>query len=58
VFVPAPEAYVLAATMFGMSVIGWIALLRARNLGLVGCAVGVVLQAVAALALTALLRPA
>lgn len=31
VFVPAPQAYLLAATMYGMSVVAWVALLRERT---------------------------
>jgi predicted tellurium resistance membrane protein TerC len=28
VFVPAPQAYILAAMLFSMSIIGWVALIR------------------------------
>ncbi|RZS46635.1 hypothetical protein [Sphaerotilus mobilis] len=57
VFVPAPEAYVLAVLMYAMSLIGGVALLRARQWGVGACLVGVAVQVVGALALVAWLRP-
>ena len=53
VFVPAPQAYLLAATMFGMSVIGWVALVRERWRSLAASAVAVLLYLAVAIALTA-----
>jgi hypothetical protein len=57
VFVPAPEAYLLAATMFGMSVIGLVALLRARRLSMASVAFAVVVYIAIALAFMGYLSP-
>lgn len=56
VFVPAPQAYFLAATMFGMSVIGMVALIwsRRRSVGL--AAIFVLLYVAIAAAATSVLR--
>ena len=56
VFVPAPQAYVMAAAMYGMSVIGLIALLRAQKPSKVFEGIGVTLYVCAAAALTVGLR--
>ncbi len=55
VFVPAPQAYLLAAPMFGMSVIGWVALVRERWRSITVGAVAVLLYLAVAAGLTALL---
>lgn len=55
-FVPAPEAYLLAATMYGMSTIGMVALLRARQSSKPTIAVAAFLYAAAAAILTVILR--
>ena len=48
VFVPAPQAYFLAAPMFGMSAIGWLALVRERwRSSAAGAAAGLLYLAVA-----------
>lgn len=56
-FVPVPEAYVLAATMYGMSVLGLLALLRNRRVSLPMMAVSFVAHIAFAGCLTALLAP-
>ena len=56
VFVPAPLAYLLAAPMYGMSVIGVIALLRAQRRSHFVVCVGIALYVCAAIALTLGLR--
>jgi hypothetical protein len=57
IFVPAPQAYLLAATMYGMSAIGMLALLRGRNVSWLSIAIAVVLYAAAATLLVAELAP-
>ena len=56
VFVPAPQAYVLAATMYGMSLVGLLALLSARRASKSTMAVALVVYVALAVALTASLR--
>ena len=56
VFVPAPLAYLLAAPMYGMSVIGVVALLRAQRRSNFVVCVGIALYVCAAVALTLGLR--
>ncbi|MDP4301525.1 hypothetical protein [Leptothrix discophora] len=56
-FVPVPEAYLLAATLIGMSGTGLLVLLRHRHASHTACALaGLVYVAVAAV-LTSILRP-
>jgi hypothetical protein len=43
VFVPAPQAYFLAAPLFGMSVIGWVALIWERRQSVVQTVLSVAL---------------
>lgn len=57
VFVPAPQAYLLAATMYGMSVIGMVALIRSRHPSHWAAALGLALYVAAASALAAVLAP-
>ena len=57
VFVPAPMAYVLAAIMYAMSAIGLLALLREREMSIVGVAVAFVFYASAAAGMAVLLQP-
>ena len=52
VFVPAPQAYLMAATMFGMSLIGMLALLRARQLSKPAVALAAVAYCAVAVAFT------
>lgn len=54
-FVPAPQAYLLATTMYGMSMIGMLALLRNRSASRIAIALAVVLYAAAATLLTSVL---
>ena len=56
-FVPAPEAYLLAATMYGMSVIGMLALLSNRSASRIAIAFAVAVYVAAAACLTAVLAP-
>lgn len=55
-FVPAPQAYLLAATMYGMSVVGVLALLRSRQVSRSVIAVALVIYVCVAAALTAFFR--
>lgn len=57
VFVPAPQAYLLAATMFGMSLIGMLALLRARRFSMPAIAAAVVVYGAVAAVFTGYLSP-
>ena len=57
VFVPAPEAYLLAATMYGMSAIGMLAFLNHRRASLVAMGFSLVGYAASAACLTAVLAP-
>lgn len=57
VFVPAPQAYLLAATMYGMSAIGMLALLNNRRVSFVAMGCALVGYAAAAVCLTAVLAP-
>ncbi len=54
-FVPAPQAYVLAALMYGMSAIGLLALLSHRKASRSAMAVAAIAYAAAAASLTAVL---
>lgn len=54
-FVPAPEAYVLAAIMYAMSVLGLLALLRSRNASRTSTAMALVLYGAAAALASAVL---
>jgi len=56
-FVPAPQAYLLAATMYGMSFVGMLALLRSRHASLLFHCLATVLFAAGATALVAALSP-
>lgn len=56
-FVPAPQAYLLAATMYGMSFVGMLALLRSRHASLLFHFLATVLFAAGATALVAALSP-
>ena len=56
-FVPAPQAYFLAATMYGMSAIGLLALLRDRGLSRSSSAIALVLYGAVASLLTVVLAP-
>ena len=51
VFVPAPQAYLLAATMYGMSVVGVVALVRCRWRSGIVQALAAMLYVLAAIAL-------
>lgn len=53
-FVPAPEAYLLAALMYGMSFIGMLALLQNRRTSRLGTAFAVALYVIAATLLATL----
>jgi len=55
-FVPVPEAYFLAAIMYGMSFIGMLALLRARQVSRLVLVVAVVVYVAVAAALPGALR--
>lgn len=55
-FVPAPEAWLLAALMYAMSSIGLLALLRSRKASGLVIALAAVLYVAAAVVLTAVLR--
>jgi hypothetical protein len=57
VWVPAPEAYVLAATMYLMGALGWLALIQARRLSLHWGAWGLILYAACAGALVVAFTP-
>ena len=57
VYVPAPQAYFMAALMYAMSIIGLIALLRARKLSVVACCLVVALYVGVAAALVFCFRP-
>ncbi|MBA4328648.1 MAG: hypothetical protein C0428_10515 [Polaromonas sp.] len=57
VFVPAPQAYLLAAAMYGMSSIGLLALLRAREVSRPVMVLAGVLYLLVAAGLVWLLRP-
>lgn len=52
-FVPAPQAYLLAATMYGMSLVGMLVLLRARWVSRSGIALALLIHACVAVALAA-----
>jgi hypothetical protein len=56
-FVPAPEAYVLAALMYAMSVIGLLVLLRSLRASAGATAGALVLYAAVAVFLSSVLRP-
>ena len=56
-FVPAPEAYLLAAAMYGMSAIGMLALLKDRNVSRFSGGIALVLYAAAAALFTIALAP-
>jgi hypothetical protein len=56
-FVPAPQAYLLAATMYGMSFVGMLALLRSRHASLLLHSLATVLFAAGATGLVAVLSP-
>ncbi|MEO8013892.1 MAG: hypothetical protein ABI642_07090 [Polaromonas sp.] len=56
-FVPAPQAYLLAATMYGMSAIGLLALLSNRKASRTVITLAAVAYAIAAAGLTAVLSP-
>jgi hypothetical protein len=56
-FVPAQEAYFLAATMYGMSIIGMLAMLQERRASRVKNIVAMVMYAAAATLLSAVLAP-
>jgi hypothetical protein len=58
VFVPAPQAYVLAAIMYAMGCVGLLALLRHHAVARLGTLLGAVLFAAAAVGMVALLQPA
>ena len=55
-FVPVPEAYFLAAIMYGMSFIGLLALLRARQVSRLVLVIAVVVYVFVAAALPGALR--
>ena len=57
VFVPAPQAYVLAATMFGMSILGVLGLLQNRMATRVSMGIALGVYAAAAVLLTTSLVP-
>jgi predicted tellurium resistance membrane protein TerC len=57
VFVPAPQAYLLAITMYGMSVIGMVALVRERRWSAKVLALAITLYAAAACLLIFVLSP-
>ena len=57
VFVPAPEAYLLAATMFGMSALGLLALLQQRGASVAAMAAALAGYGAAAAYLTLALTP-
>jgi hypothetical protein len=54
-FVPAPQAYLLAATMYGMSFVALLALLRSRNTSLLRYSLATALFAAGAAGLVAVL---
>ncbi len=56
-FVPAPQDYLLATTMYGMSAIGLLALLSNRKASPIAIAFAAVAYAAVAAGLTALLAP-
>lgn len=56
-FVPAPLAYVLAVTMYVMSALGLLALLRARQVSTPAIAASAVIYVFVAVALVWVLRP-
>ena len=56
VFVPLPEAYLMAALMYGQSFIGMLVILRARKVSKIGIFIGVLGYATAASILVSLLR--
>ncbi len=56
VFVPLPEAYLMAALMYGQSFIGMLVILRARKVAKIGIFTGVLGYAAAASILVSLLR--
>ncbi|HET7773327.1 MAG TPA: hypothetical protein VFK82_05835 [Burkholderiaceae bacterium] len=58
VFVPAPQAYVMAAIMYAMGFVGLLALLRHHRAALLGMLLGAALFAGAAVGLVLLLQPA
>ncbi len=58
VFVPAPQADVLAAIMYAMGFVGLLALLRHHAVARLGTLLGAVLFAAAAVGMVALLQPA
>lgn len=55
-FVPAPQAYLLAATMYGMSVLGLLGLLQSRMVSRSVIGLALVAYVCVAAALTAFLR--
>ena len=57
IFVPAPEAYVLAATMFGMSALGMLALLQHRGASVGAMGAALVGYGAVAACLTVVLAP-
>jgi hypothetical protein len=57
-FVPAPQAYLLAATMYGMSIIGMLVLLRGRIQSRIATVFAVALYTVVAMLLAKVLAPA
>ena len=57
VFVPAPQAYLLAVTMFGMSLIGMLALLRARQFSKPAVALAAMVYLTLAVSFTGYLSP-
>jgi hypothetical protein len=57
IFVPAPQAYLLAAAMYGMSSIGLLALLRARQVATPVFVLAGVLYLSVAVGLVWVLRP-
>ena len=56
VFVPAPEAYLMAAAFFCMSVIGMVALIRTRSSSVLVIALSVVVYVAVAVLVTSYLR--
>lgn len=56
VFVPAPQAYVMAAIMYAMGFIGMLALLRHRGAGRLGVWLGAALFVAAAAGLVVLIQ--
>ena len=55
VFVPAPQSFIVAAMMYGMSVLGMVALLRAHHQSRTTIAIACVLYAIVAVVFVAIL---